>query len=581
MPAISYTYKTAACLAALLCSASLAHAQPAGTADTELKPAAQIDQLILEDIEAETAMPLLSRALESDSIAVRWRAARAAGHLGVSNPEIVTKLHKGTAHDNWIVQLHSVSALARSGDKSDATVEALANAALSSNARVAAASISALRTLKFEPEKLAGVINGILADGDSAAASYALEAMVEAGDKATPLLKELLKKPNSAFWACVAIADIGPDAADVTPELAEFVRSSDLPESTAKALMAVAAIGPAASSAEPAVLAAMKSSEETAIQLTGLYALGSIGAKDAGDTLAAGAGSSDPFVAMIASWAQAKTNPDNEQLLKTAIQRLVAGLASDNTQMGQAAAHGLVTLEIPSGMAAPYLLQAGKDPAAREHVVSALASLGAEVLPHAARGLANEETRPLAIEVLNRMGSQAAEAADELAACIDTSNPAMCVQVNNTLASIGANAAPATAKLVSELSCDKAEVRQSAMYALREIGSAAAAKAKPALLKHLQAADAESADGRFERLAAAWTLARIAADDAAVVQAVVPVVKQGLESDSQLEREESVAAATDLGAAAKMLKPKLTEMANSDPVASIQVAAEDALAAME
>lgn len=580
MLATSSLYKTATCLLVVLYSASLTRAQTTAAADTEQSSAAKIDQLIVDDAESESARPLLSKALDSKSDAIRWRAARAASRLGVSHPEIVTKLQAGVADSNWIVQLHSISALANSGDTSKATIDALAEAALSSNARVAAASISALRTLQAEPNVLAGAISKALTDGNPAAASYALQAIVEAGEKATPLLKELLKQPNSAFLASVAITDIGSDAAGATPELAAFVKSSDQPESTVQALMAVAAIGPVASSAEPAVLAAMQSSDESAIQLTGLYALGSIGAKNATDTLAAGANSSDPFVAMVASWAQAKTNPDDEQLLESAIKQLVAGLASDNPDRARAAAHGLITLEIPAGRAAPYLLQAGKDPVAREHVVAALASLGDQVVPHALRGLSNKDTRPLAIEVIGRLGAQAAGAADDLAACIDPSNPALCVEVNNALAGIGAKAATATGTLADELTYEQARVRQSAMYALREIGPGAA-QAKPMLLKHLETATAESTEGRFEQLAAAWTLARVAPDDEAVVNAILPLVEQGLASESELQRAESVAAAADLGMAAKPLKAKLTKLANSDPVASIQVAAADALATME
>ncbi len=580
---------------AALCSLSLllaqiAAAQPAATATPEIKAApSSADVAALEKLEklspgdpyADEAARQINELLDSSSLVIRWRAARAAGMLGISNPRVVEKLQLGARHENWVVQLHSIAALAKTGDKSDKTIETLTQAALSQNTRVAAAAISGLRSLKVEPQKLAGTLNKVLASGDGAVAVYAVEAMVEAGAKAVPLLKALLKEPNTAYWACVAIADIGPAAAGTVPELAEFLQNNDQFESAPQALLALAAIGPAAEAAAPAVTETLQRfSDDQSVQLAGMYALGSIGATNAEQLLQNGAKSDDAFEAMVATWALAKTSPGDDQRMQAAIQHLVKGLESDNPQIGHAAAQGLLTLDIPPGMAVPYLIAAAKNPAAKDHVVNALASLGKKALPHASKGLANPATRELAIEVLGRMGPDAAGATQALVACLDDADPEFCEQANNVLAQIGPSAAAATAALVKELAAPQADVRQSAMYALREIGPAASL-AKAALLRHMEQADVDTPAGSFERLATAWTLSRIDPHDQQLAKQLVPVILEGLESNSELERRESISAAVDLGKAAGPLKGKLEQLAESDPDSSVRGAASAAVAALK
>ncbi|MDA8745418.1 HEAT repeat domain-containing protein [Rubripirellula amarantea] len=580
MSTIRFSLALGACVLALQSSTPPAHAQSATTAGTtgdgkalaqnDAAAVAAIDHLIQGNPDKGAATQSINEALDSPSDALRWHAARAAGHLRLSDPAVVAKLQNGAGDDNWVVQLHSISALAQSGDKTDRTIEVLTDGALSSKTRVAAASIAALRKLQVSPEKLAATLNKVLAGDNGAVAIYAVEAMVDAGAKAVPLLKACLKEPNSAYWACLAIADIGPDAAGTVPELGAFVSSHDKAEAIPQALMALAAIGPAAKSVEASIVTAMEHwADDQSVQLSGMYALGAINATDARQVLDQRASSDDPFEAMVASWALAKTNPGDDQLLDSAVKRLVGGLQSDSPNMAHAAAHGLATLEMPEGTAAPYLLEAAKNPSAREHVLTALASLGAEGIPHANKALANPETRELAVDVLARMGSQAEGATSALVACMDAAEPSVSVQINYVLANIGPSAAVAAEKLAAQLNSSNPLVRQSAMYALREIGPAAGS-AKASLLSHLTEVDSSSAQDRFEQLASAWTLARIAANDPAVQKAILPIIQNGLASESELERRESIAATADLGAAASALHSTVAEMASSDPSASVR-----------
>lgn len=572
MVSVRHSFTTIACGIALLASLPLAHAQSTTAAPAIDKDAAAVDQLVTDKADPQAAHDLVSKSLDSESDAVRWRAARAAGHLGLDSPEILAKLQQGVADDDWIMQLHSIAALAKTGDKSDATIAALLKAVGSENHRVASAAVSALGELKVEPQQLATVLDSELAeDNNGAVAVHAVKAIVEAGAKAVPLLNELLDQPNSGYWACVAIAEIGPDAADVVPQLMQFINTNKYAEEIPQALMAVAAIGPQAKSAEKAVTGAMeKWSDDQSVQLAGLYALGAIGATDARETLEVSAASDDAFTAMVASWSLAKTSPGDAALMKAAIRQLVAGLKSDNANMSRAAAHGLATLDIPEGMAAPILIAAAKDPKAREHMVTALAGLGDKALPHASKALAKPDTRDLALDVLDHMGAKAAGATDALVGAMKEADAATKVKINHVLGRIGPAAAKATDNLVAELKSDNKEVRQSALYALREVGAGAEA-VKAALMGHLKSkSDAKTPEEKFERLAAAWTLARLANKDQEVVAVVVPVLSEGLDSNSGVDRLESITAVVDLGDAGKSLHEKVAKLAKSDPDAGVR-----------
>lgn len=543
--------------------------------------AAKLDELHRSGADKDRVSQAVLRGLDAQSDAVRWRAARLAGRLGLDDAAVLGKLQQAAADDNWIVQLHAIAALGQSGDKSDATVDALTKAAVSSNDRVAAAAISSLRKLQVDPEKLASTLNQVLADENAAVAVYAVEAMVEAGGKAVPMLKASLKQPNAAFWACLAIADIGPDAAGTVPELIDFLNNHDKVEAIPQAMLALAAIGLAASSAESAITDALERwNDDQSVQLSGMYALGSIGASDSLSLLQQRADGDDPFQAMVASWALAKTHPDDQQMTETAVERLVAGLGSSNTNMSRAAAHGLASLELPEGTAAPHLIEAANDPEAREHMVAALASLGDKVVPHAKQALAKPETRELAIAVLDRLGEQASGATDALVETLDESEPEVAVQIHNTLAKFGPAASQAADKLAGQLDSSDPKVRQSAMYALREIGPGASS-AKDALLSVLQQDDSSTPEGKFEQVAAAWTLASIAGGDPQVAEVVLPVIRQGLDSPSELLRRESIAATVDLGDAGKPLHETIAEMAESDPSGQVREDAAVATASPE
>ena len=78
------------------------------------------------------------------------------------------------------------------------------------------------------------------------------EKLAEKGETAVPLLCELLKHDAACYWACLVLADIGPNAKDAVPVLQELLKHKH-PEVRIQALVALGKIGPAVKSAAPAV----------------------------------------------------------------------------------------------------------------------------------------------------------------------------------------------------------------------------------------------------------------------------------------------------------------------------------------
>ena len=100
---------------------------------------------------ASVVVPKLRQLLKSDDEQVRWRSARALGDYGALAKDSAADLVKLLNDKDPIVDYHAAIALGKIEDRSDATVDALVDAATSKDARVARAAIAALRNLKPGP----------------------------------------------------------------------------------------------------------------------------------------------------------------------------------------------------------------------------------------------------------------------------------------------------------------------------------------------------------------------------------------------------------------------------------------------
>lgn len=466
-------------------------------------------------------------------------------------------------------------ALGNSGDDSDKVIEALMKAVGDDDPRNRLIAITSLRKLVSDPAKLVPMAADLLAHEDQLLASRATETLVIRGAKAVPFLTEALKNERAAYWACIAIEEIGEDAAPTLPGLRAILHDSKDDDLKVQALLAVAKIGSTGEQAAPEIVALLADDHADSVKIAAGFAAGMHSVTDAKSALITNSKSSNKMVSMVSIWALAKMFPDNEQGRVLAVDTLIAGLTDSDPGLRLMAAKGLQLLAPDPEIVAPRLVAVLKeeDPIVAYNLVEAFASLGEPAAARAAEALQSEQLRSLAVEVLSRMGSQAAAVAPQVAEALKDSSGEFRQQLQSALANMGPAAAPATPELIRSLSDDAAEVRISAMLALANIGPAANA-AKSALLSKVQSSNSE-----FESVAAAWAVVRIAADDADAVATAVPVLTAGLELDDATVQVEAATALGDLGKTAAAATDSLAQLA-ADPAAHpvARKAAADALA---
>ena len=312
---------------------------------------AAIDQLGEYHEAANAVVPALIKLLDDPEPMVRWRAARSLGDFGTAAQAAAPELRALLKDKDPVVEYHAAVTLGKIGDESDATIDALVAAITSPDGRVARAAIMAVRNLHPDPERVMAVFDKVLASNDHAVVAHAIAVAVERGAKAVPALNAALKRPRTAFIACVAIQQIGPDAAGTVPALVDLLGRTKHSQLLIHDLLALAAIGPAAKSASPQIISLLDHKTDTTVPVAAAYALGSIGATDADADLERAMAKPNPMLQMVAAWALAKVHPDDAQLHKQAVDKLNEGLASDDPAIKAAAEKGLKSLAKPAAPA--------------------------------------------------------------------------------------------------------------------------------------------------------------------------------------------------------------------------------------
>lgn len=312
-----------------------------------------IDDLGEQAQQAEVVVPALLRLLADPDTQVQWRAARSLGDFEGSAEGAVRPLTELLASPDAAVQYHAAVALARIGNVDEATIDALVSLAIGPDARVARAAIASLRRLKASPQIVAAALKQAMASDDQAVVVHAMEAVVELGPKAAPLLIEALQDPRTVYVACGAIEQMGADAAPTVPALDELLATSKHSHLQIQALLALASIGPPARSATGQIVTLMNNSQDATAPVAAAYALGAIGAVDADAALRAAAKKHDPLLQMMAVWALAKIHPDDEPLRSHALELLHQGLTSKEPAVHDAAEKAIAALSPASTAADP------------------------------------------------------------------------------------------------------------------------------------------------------------------------------------------------------------------------------------
>ena len=329
--------------AKLLSAATTGSGQPRYTA---------IDDLGERAADPEKVVPELVKNLDDKDPQVVWRSVRALGDYGAAAGAAAPKLREMLSQSDPVLQHHVAVALGKVGDRSEATVDALVTAVGSSDGRVSRAAVAALKHLKPGPEKVVQALKKAMTAEDPAVAAQALEAIVELGPKAVPLLNEALKEPTTAYLAASAAEEIGPDAAGTVPALVELLGKTKHSHMQIRVLLALGRIGPGAKSAAPQIASLLENSQDSTVPVAAAFALGSIGATDADDGLRTAVAKDNPFLSMVAAWSLAKLHPDDAGLRQQALDKLNAGMNSDDPAIKAAAEKGLKLMEVPAAAAA-------------------------------------------------------------------------------------------------------------------------------------------------------------------------------------------------------------------------------------
>jgi HEAT repeat protein len=312
-----------------------------------------IDDLGERAAESDMIVPDLIKNLDDSDPQVVWRSVRALGDYGEEAVAAAPKLRELLSKGDPILQYHAAVTLGKIGDRSETTVDMLVEAVGSSDGRVSRAAVEALKTLRPGPQKVVPALSKALRSNDRLVAVHALEAIVEVGPKAVPLLNEMLKDPATMYLAATAIGEIGPEASGTVPGLVELLGSTKHSHLQIQVLLALGRIGEASKPAVSQIIDLLEHSQDSTVPVAAAFALGSIGASEADAPLRAAVSKDNEFLSMVAAWSLAKINPDDAELKKQALDKLEAGMKSQDPAIQSAAEKGLKMLDVPAAAPAP------------------------------------------------------------------------------------------------------------------------------------------------------------------------------------------------------------------------------------
>jgi HEAT repeat protein len=541
----------------------LAAGLASGSADEQVAAA---DALADLGPAAAAALPQLVTALESKDAALRWHAARALGVIG--SEKAVDGLRKHAADENAMVRAQAIYALARLQAKDEASLAAIIARLTDPDAQVRRTAVGALRYLQADRTKTFPLIIKVLEDSDPSVIMPALHTLAEGGAEVVPALIEALDHKEARYWTTLILAEIGPDAKAAVPALVKTL-VDERPEVRIQTLVALGEIGPAA---RPAAAAAIKSldDEYVSVRYAAAFALGRMGDPTASAALAKATASDDAFLKLVATWAAAMIEPQNQEKVAAAIDLLVAGLTDEQAMHREVAARGLIELNQPDKVSKEIDALVPKLSGEQmDQFASAFAALGIKIVPRCVELLPDPARRERALRVLAKLGPQAEPAVPALVALLADESPKVKTEVLFVLGAIGPKAVAAVEPATKLLADKDRDVMLTAAYVLGKIGPEAKA-ATPELKKLLQS------DDELVKLTGVWALLRMDMRDDEYVKYAVPAMAAALKNEKVYIRVEAAMTLGDLGVAAASALPAL-EAAQADPSPAVRGAATAAI----
>jgi HEAT repeat protein len=528
-----------------------------GNVEAKLEAIAKLEDM---GADAKPAVPALSDALAHADPKVRYHAARAFGAMGPAAADAVPALVGKLRDDDALVRAHSVRSLGLIGDASKRYVKEIGALIADKDEKVRREVPHAFLRMKPDRSITIPLFTKILEDGDPSVRNMVLQAVAETGPDAVPFLLDALARPESRYWACLGLGQIGPDAVKAVPKLLEIAEDKE-PEHRMEALMALGSIKPSDATSISAIAKHLEDPFGGA-RFAAAYALGNIGpaAKTAGAALMKHARTSrDEFLKVTCAWALVKVD---ERTLDTALPILIEGARSRDPNVRSACARGLGDVKAKPATSLPALISLLGDvekPVVGQ-AVEAVAAFGEEAVPLTSKALANDRLKLGAIFALKRIGPAAKAAVPDLVKAM-SNEPQLDVrrEVFFALASIGGSE-EAIPELIKALSHENVKVRNGASYALGKIGPAAKS-ALPTLKRNMT-----SKDDEYLAMISAWAAAQIDYENPETVRLTMPFFVKGLEHREMLIRLEAANTLALFGTHAKDAVPALKKAMNDkDP----------------
>jgi HEAT repeat protein len=497
----------------------------------------------------------------------------------------VAELTAALKSPDAMARAHAAHALAQMGPAAQSAVPDLAALVKDPDAKVRRQVIKALVAIRPGMEVSRKIFASLMGDEDPGVRLRAMSAIADAGPVAVPVLVEALKNDKVAYWACLVLRDIGPDAKDAVPALTEALGSKQ-PQVPREALLALAAIGQPAASAVPRIAAMI---DDGLHRTAATYALGAIGKipADIEAKVRANAKSADKLLSTASLWTLARLHPEDKEIRREVTERLVERLKAQDPNVRAWAAQGLVALPPAPEITAPIFEKAFQDAdeTTLRSALDAMAGVGARAVPRLINVLRNAKYARFRADVaytLGQIGPAAAPATEDLAKLLGDADPKVSSEAALALAKIGAPASaavPALIKAVEKAIAGAGEnpleqqedtTGSAAAYALGRIGPPAAGAAVD-LLKATASRDASLS------LISAWALAQIEPGSAKSAAKTLPILIAGLAHSVPKYRQAAAESLGNLGPLAKDALAELQKTAKEDPDPAVRQTAVQAL----
>lgn len=522
----------------------------------------------------ESSLADLIKNAGSGDEAARVKALDTLGTHGASAASAVPELTRLLADKSPKVRAHAAHALGKIGSAAKPAAAALAALAKDEDAVVRRQAVKAIVAIHPGPEVMIPIVVKLLEDSDPGVQLRILDAAASAGPAAVPGLIQALKNPKSAYWACLVLREIGPDAKDAVPALSAALKSKQL-EIPREAALALGAIGPVAASALPELAAAL---DDKQLREAATMAIGQIGSAPAGavDKLRANAASDDRFLSTLSYWTLARVLPDDKALRTAATERLAERLTDKEPFIRAAAARALAALPPAPEITLPILEKTlhSADEATARNALGALATLGPAAVPRLIEALKYKPLREDIAIILGQMGPAAAPATEALSRLLEDENKHVAIESALALARIGPKAVSAVPALSTALGRKDCSNAHAIVFALGKIGTGAKA-AEPQLRSLMQGSDLPLA------AISAWATTQLQPDSAEAVAQAIPVIVSCMKDPLPESRQSAVESLGSLGPKAKAAIPVLEKIATQDPKESVRKAAAKALASVQ